>query len=81
MIAAAAVVFDFYGTLTPGRTASDQHRVRAEQAAALGVDPQRFDAELTATIDDALPRRRRQSRGIPAVGGEAARRAIPLPTS
>ncbi len=49
--ATAGVVFDFYGTLTPGRTAADQRRVRTEQARALGVDPQRFDAELTATID------------------------------
>ena len=48
---AAAVVFDFYGTLAPGRTHDDQTRVRAAQAAALGVDPARFDAELTATID------------------------------
>jgi putative hydrolase of the HAD superfamily len=49
--ATVAVVFDFYGTLTAGRTAADQRRVRADQANALGVDPQRFDAELTATVD------------------------------
>jgi putative hydrolase of the HAD superfamily len=50
-VTSTAVVFDFYGTLAPGRTQDDQTRVRAEQAAALGVDPAHFDAELTATID------------------------------
>lgn len=47
-----AVVFDFYGTLTPGRTGADQVRVRTLQAAALGVDAALFDAELTATVDE-----------------------------
>jgi len=46
-----AVVFDFYGTLTPGRTAADQKSARTAQAVALGVDPAAFDHELTATID------------------------------
>jgi putative hydrolase of the HAD superfamily len=48
---AAAVVFDFYGTLTPGRQPADQAAARREQALALGVDPETFDAELTATLD------------------------------
>lgn len=48
----AAVVFDFYGTLTPGRRLADQVAARHEQAAALGIDPARFDAELTATVDE-----------------------------
>lgn len=45
-----AVVFDFYGTLTPQRTTDDQLVARTEQAEALGVDVERFDAELTATV-------------------------------
>lgn len=47
-----AVIFDFYGTLTPGRSGDAQRRARAAQAAALGVDPGLFDAELTATVDE-----------------------------
>lgn len=47
-----AVVLDFYGTLTPGRSDGQQAAARAAQAAALGVDAQRFDAELTATVDE-----------------------------
>lgn len=47
-----AVVLDFYGTLTPGRSSAHQAAARAEQAAALGVDRVRFDAELTATVDE-----------------------------
>jgi putative hydrolase of the HAD superfamily len=50
-VTAAAVVFDFYGTLTPGRRLADQVAARREQAVALGVDPAAFDAELTATLD------------------------------
>jgi putative hydrolase of the HAD superfamily len=46
-----AVVFDFYGTLAPGRTGDGQARARRIQAEALGVDPTAFDAELTATVD------------------------------
>ena len=46
-----AVVFDFYGTLTAGRTAEVQLASRTAQAEALGVDPAAFDAELTATVD------------------------------
>lgn len=45
-----AVVFDFYGTLTAQRTPADQVAARTEQAAALGVDVDRFDAELTSTV-------------------------------
>jgi putative hydrolase of the HAD superfamily len=48
----AAVIFDFYGTLAPGRSGDEQARARADQAAALGVDPDRFDAELTATVHE-----------------------------
>lgn len=51
-VGVAAVVFDFYGTLTPGRTGDEQSRARAEQAAVLGVDRDRFDEELSATFDD-----------------------------
>lgn len=47
-----AVVFDFYGTLTPGRTAEAQRNARRAQAMALGVDPDAYDAELTATVDE-----------------------------
>jgi putative hydrolase of the HAD superfamily len=47
-----AVLFDFYGTLAPGRTDEAQARVRAAQSAALGVDAARFDAEMTATVDE-----------------------------
>jgi putative hydrolase of the HAD superfamily len=47
-----AVVFDFYGTLAPGRSVAAQVEARAAQAEALGVDPRRFDAELTATVDE-----------------------------
>lgn len=46
-----AVVFDFYGTLTPGRSDVEQSQVRQAQAEALGVDPAAYDAELTATVD------------------------------
>lgn len=45
-----AVVFDFYGTLTPGRSDEAQERARRAQAEALGVDAARLDAELTATV-------------------------------
>ncbi|WP_375487374.1 HAD family hydrolase [uncultured Jatrophihabitans sp.] len=47
-----AVVFDFYGTLTTGRSDAEQARARAEQADALGVDAARLDAEMTATVDE-----------------------------
>lgn len=47
-----AVVFDFYGTLAPGRSVAAQVAARTAQAEALGVDPERFDAELTATVDE-----------------------------
>ena len=47
-----AVVFDFYGTLAPGRSAAAQVVARTEQAVALGVDPAEFDAELNATMDE-----------------------------
>lgn len=47
-----AVVFDFYGTLAPGRSTAEQVAARSSQAAALGVDPARFDAELSATTDE-----------------------------
>jgi putative hydrolase of the HAD superfamily len=50
-VSGAAVVFDFYGTLTPGRRLADQLAARRAQAEALGIDPAAFDAELTATID------------------------------
>lgn len=52
MSAIAAVVFDFYGTLTAGRSSDDQTKARTAQALALGVEPDRFDAELTATVDE-----------------------------
>jgi putative hydrolase of the HAD superfamily len=48
----AAVVFDFYGTLSPGRTDDAQVRARAAQAEALGLEPAAFDAEMTATVDE-----------------------------
>lgn len=47
-----AVVFDFYGTLAPGRPPAEQQRARAAQAAALGIDPMAFDAELSATVHE-----------------------------
>jgi len=47
-----AVIFDFYGTLTVGRTGSLQRAARDAQALALGVDADAFDAELTASIDE-----------------------------
>ena len=47
-----AVVFDFYGTLTAGRSGAAQRAGRDAQAVALGVDPDAFDAELTATVDE-----------------------------
>jgi putative hydrolase of the HAD superfamily len=47
-----AVVFDFYGTLAPGRSVTEQVKARTEQAAALGIDPDRFDAELNDTMDE-----------------------------
>ncbi len=46
------MIFDFYGTLAPGRSDADQLRARAAQAAALGVDQAAFDAELTATVHE-----------------------------
>jgi putative hydrolase of the HAD superfamily len=46
------VIFDFYGTLAPGRSVEAQEQARADVSAALGVDPAAFDAELTATIDE-----------------------------
>lgn len=52
MTALRAVVFDFYGTLTVTRTPAGSRAARAEQAAILGVDPDRFDAELGATVDE-----------------------------
>lgn len=61
-----AVVFDFYGTLAPGRSVAEQLTARAEQAAALGVDANRFDAELNDTMDDRF-------RGVGgSVGGQLA---------
>jgi putative hydrolase of the HAD superfamily len=50
-VSLTAVVFDFYGTLTRGRSATEQAAARLAQASALGVDPVAFDAELTATVD------------------------------
>lgn len=47
-----AVLFDFYGTLAPGRTGDGQASARAAQADALGVDRAAYDAELTATVDE-----------------------------
>ena len=47
-----AVVFDFYGTLAPGRSVAAQRTARTAQAEALGVDPAHFDDELTATVDE-----------------------------
>ncbi len=47
-----AVVLDFYGTLTVTRTPAGSRAARAEQAAILGVDPDRFDAELGATVNE-----------------------------
>ena len=47
-----AVVFDFYGTLAPGRSVAAQAAARAAQAEALGVDAERFDVELTSTVDE-----------------------------
>jgi putative hydrolase of the HAD superfamily len=47
-----AVVFDFYGTLTAGRSAAAQAEARKAQADALGVEVAPFDAELTATVDE-----------------------------
>ncbi|WP_375499571.1 HAD family hydrolase [uncultured Jatrophihabitans sp.] len=46
-----AVIFDFDGTLTPGRTDKAQAAARKTQADALGVDVDRLDAEMTATVD------------------------------
>jgi putative hydrolase of the HAD superfamily len=48
-VAVDAVVFDFFGTLTPGRRAEAQTAARHEQAAALGVDPAEYDRILTGT--------------------------------
>jgi putative hydrolase of the HAD superfamily len=47
-----AVLFDFYGTLAPGRSVAAQTAARTAQAEALGVDPDAFDDELTATVDE-----------------------------
>ncbi len=47
-----AVVFDFYGTLAPGRSETEQAAARDAQARALGVDGAAFDAELTATVHE-----------------------------
>ena len=47
-----AVVFDFYGTLAPGRSVVGQSIARRAQADALGIDPDVFDLELTATVDE-----------------------------
>lgn len=52
MSPARAVIFDFYGTLTAGRSDEAQRRARRAQAVALGVDGERYDAELTATVDE-----------------------------
>jgi putative hydrolase of the HAD superfamily len=48
--AVRAVVFDFYGTLSPGRTDGEQAAARERQADALGVDAAALDAEMTATV-------------------------------
>jgi putative hydrolase of the HAD superfamily len=48
-VAISAVLFDFYGTLTPGRSAHAQTAARAELAHALEVDAAAFDAVLTAS--------------------------------
>ena len=47
-----AVVLDFYGTLTPGRSTAQQLAARAAQAEALGVDQALLDAELSASVDE-----------------------------
>lgn len=52
MVAVDAVVFDFFGTLTPGRQREAQTTARHEQAAALGVDPAEYDRILTETYRD-----------------------------
>ncbi len=46
------MLFDFYGTLAPGRSIAAQVAARTAQAEALGVDPDAFDAQLTATVDE-----------------------------
>jgi putative hydrolase of the HAD superfamily len=46
----AAVIFDFYGTLTVGRSPHAQARARAEQARVLGVDASAFHAALDASF-------------------------------
>ncbi len=48
----SAAIFDFYGTLTPGRTDAEQAAARLAQAEALGVDAAALDAEMTATVDE-----------------------------
>ena len=47
-----AVIFDFYGTLTPSRSAAEQHAARAAQADALGIDVDVLDTGMTATITE-----------------------------
>jgi putative hydrolase of the HAD superfamily len=51
-MALRAVAFDFYGTLTEGRSPDAQRRARVVQAAALGVDVDAFDDELTTTVHE-----------------------------
>lgn len=45
----AAVIFDFFGTLAPGRSSHAQAAARAEQARALEVDAAAFNAVLDAS--------------------------------
>lgn len=52
VVAVDAVVFDFFGTLTPGRQPEAGRAARYEQAAALGVDPAAFDLMLSETYRD-----------------------------
>lgn len=51
-MAVDAVVFDFFGTLTPGRRPEVQTAARHDQAAALGVDPADYDRMLTESYRD-----------------------------
>jgi putative hydrolase of the HAD superfamily len=49
-VSLAAVVFDFYGTLSGARTTAGSDAARTELAELLGVDAARLNAEMTSTV-------------------------------
>lgn len=50
--AVTGVVFDFYGTLAPGTSASERDIARARVARAIGCDPRRYAAAVRESFNE-----------------------------